>query len=330
MSKLREMYSDPRDKEKFPGPTIPEHEFITAGDSTVLMPVRRAGGTSEESNAVELRAGRGPSNYRSDYEAQEDYDDMVAGEYSREERARQRGVAGDLAYRATSLAPWLEDLEDATGLDAPGALNTAAEFTGPGDAKLLAMPWFIARAAGKDAVKKMAFIPQHALDAYGDPMGGSVMRYLDEGGKVPGTGLWDEGMEGTGREVLYSTPAERQAAERAMEKTASGASARHAAKTADEKEQVRKWALGEGGDDVQILPYRTPLERKRYEYDLVARKRQEEEDLYELLDAANRRQGLPAEEVVHQYVRPPARLKNLYDGDPQKAERLYKHYPLDD
>ena len=330
MSKLREMYSDPRDKEKFPGPTMPEHEFITAGDSTVLMPVRRAGGSSEEGNSVELWAGRGPSNYRSDYEAQEDYDDLVAGEYSREERARQRGIASDMAYRATSLAPWLEDLEDATGLDAPDALNTVAEFAGPGDAKLLAMPWFIAKAAGKDVMRKMAYVPQHSLDAYGDPAGRSVIKYLDEGGAAPGTGIWDEGYEGTGNEILYANREDRLASEQAIEKRAKEAHARYAEKEAAKKEQIRKWAMGEGWDDTPLEPYLTPLERKRQEYELAARRRREEDDLYELLDAASRRPGLPAGEVVHDYVPPKRRLKNLYDGDPAKAERLYKHYPLDD
>ena len=34
MSKLREMYSDPRDKGKFPGPTMPKDTMILiAGDS---------------------------------------------------------------------------------------------------------------------------------------------------------------------------------------------------------------------------------------------------------------------------------------------------------
>lgn len=47
MSKLREMYSDPRDKEKFPGPYRPKDTMIViAGDSE--------GGSSEEENTVTI------------------------------------------------------------------------------------------------------------------------------------------------------------------------------------------------------------------------------------------------------------------------------------
>ena len=129
MSKLRGMYPEPMINVGAISTQGPGYEFITAGDSTALMPVHRQERKHAEKSkpAVELRAGRGPSNYRSDAQAQRDYDDLIADGYTREERARQRGVAGDLAYRAASLGPWLEDLEDATGLDAPYLVDKAAD-----------------------------------------------------------------------------------------------------------------------------------------------------------------------------------------------------------
>lgn len=36
MSKLTDIYGDPREKGRFQGYTMPSHEFITAGDSTRL------------------------------------------------------------------------------------------------------------------------------------------------------------------------------------------------------------------------------------------------------------------------------------------------------
>ena len=96
---------------------------------------------------------------------------------------------------------------------------------------------------------------------------------------------------------------ELEAAERPLEKTARDAAARHEAMEASK------------------------LERRAQEFAEQQRAMREQEDLYELLDAANRRQGLPVDEVVHDYVRPPVRKKNAYDGDPQNAQRLYGYYP---
>lgn len=315
--------------------------------------------------AVELRAGRGPSNYRSDEEAQADYDDMLAEGYTREENARQREIAYDLAERVVSAEPWVRD----AGF-APEWLNQGSSLVSPFEgAKLLAMPWFIAKKMGQDGIWK-AFQRQATLDAAGDPAGRQILKYLDtERGIQPSYGVLDEGLASPADRGLWEErvaslpPVEREDAlaggfigfneddfplylTRAEADRVYGANQARASRAdAARRASIKSWLHKTDAEDAAVVlrPYRSPEERaaaaREEAVKAAAEKRKEAMDLeilYEELDYAGRHgyldeQGnfvpMPVGEVVHDYVKPKVRKKNSYDGDPSGAQRLYGYYP---
>lgn len=343
----------------------PGYEFITAGDSTALMPVHRQERTTAAVSkpAVELRAWRGPSgpsNHRSDAQAQADYDDLIADEYTRKERARQRDILYDLTGRVASAAPWLEDLEDATGLDAPYLVDKVAEFAGPGDAfnigrhALTAMPWFFTskRALESGAVReaRKAFQRQSVLDAAGDPTGMQMRRYVDDDLELPPRyGMQDEGLVLPDEDavLLFKTPRERQDHYARLELKARAADK-------NRNDQILAWALGPdtGPSTTELRPYiskeRREAAAREEAVKAAAAKRKEamdQEILYDELDYASRHGYLdgegnfvpmPASEVLRPYVdRPTRRL--LHRGNTPESEeaaramRLYDFYrPVED
>ena len=341
----------------------PGYEFITAGDSTALMPVHRQERPTVEKSkpAVELRAGRGgPSNYRSAAQAQKDYDDLIADEYTRKERARQREILYDLASRTASAAPWLEDLEDATGRDAPYLVDKVAEFAGPGDAfnigrhALTAMPWFFTskQALESGAVRsaRKAFQRQSVLDGAGDPTGMQMRRYVDDDLELePRYGIQDEGyvLPDEDAVTLFKTPRERQDHYARLELKA---------RAADKKrdDQILAWALGPdlGQATPELRPYVSPEKMaaaaREEAIKAAAAKRKEamdQEILYDELDYAGRHGYLdgegnfvpmPSSEVLRSYVDRPTR-RILYRGNTPESEEAAKamhlydqYYPVED
>lgn len=322
----------------------PGYEFITAGDSTALMPVHMQERTTAEKSKpkVELRAGRGPSTYRSDAQAQEDYDGLLAEGYTRKERARQRDILYDLAGRVASAAPWLEDLEDATGLDAPHIVDKAAEIAGPGDVfnigrhALTAMPWFFTskRALESGAVRnaRKAFQRQSVLDGAGDPTGMQMRRYVDDDLELePRYGIQDEGyvLPDEDATLLFKTARERQEHDARLELKA---------RAADKKrdDQILAWALGPdlGPSTPELRPYiskeKMAAAAREEAVRAAAAKRKEamdQEILYEELDYASRFKGMPADEVLREYVDEKRRYLNSRGGAAADATRLYKLYP---
>ena len=334
MSTFKEMYAAPKG-----------YEWVTGGDSTALLrTVAQKQAQEPSSPRVELRAARGPgpSTHRSDAQAQRDYDDLIAEEYTRKERARQRDILYDLAGRVASAAPWLEDLEDATGLDAPYLVDKAAEFAGPGDAfnlgrhALTAMPWFFTskRALESGAVRnaRKAFQRQSVLDAAGDPTGMQMRRYVDDDLELePRYGIQDEGYVLPDEDAipLFKTARERQDHYARLELKA---------RAADKKrdDQILAWALGPdlGQATPELRPYISP-ERREAAASLA---RQEEihaadvaalqqEIEYDMLDYASRFKGMPADEVLREYVDEKRRYLNSKGGAAADATRLYKMYP---
>ena len=333
----------------------PGYMFITAGDSTALMPVRRQEREPVEKSkpAVELRAGRGPSNYRSDEEAQADYDDMLAEGYTREENRRQREIATDLAERVISAEPWVRD----AGF-APEWLNKGSSLVSPFEgAKLLAMPWFIAKKMGQDGIWK-AFQRQVTLDAAGDPTGRQILKYLDtDRGIHPSYGVLDEGLASPADRGLWEDrvailpPAEREDAlsggfigfneddfplylTRAEADKVYGVNQARAARAdAARRASIKSWLHRTDAEDaaVKLQPYRTPEEKAAEAREMAvkaaAEKRKEamdQEILYEELDYAGRHgyldgQGnfvpMPVGEVTRSYVDRPTR-RFLYRGTP--------------
>lgn len=342
MSKLTDIYGEYTQPDatavKLPAYREPEVRLWQLGDSTALMPGRRP----EEHSAVELRAGRGPSTYRSDAQAQRDYDGLIAEENTRKERARQREILYDLASRTASAAPWLEDLEDATGLDAPYLVDKAAEFAGPGDAfnigrrALTAMPWFFTskRALESGAVRnaRKAFQRQSVLDGAGDPTGMQMRRYVDDDLELePRYGIQDEGyvLPDEDATLLFKTARERQEHDARLELKA---------RAADKKrdDQILAWALGPdlGPSTPELRPYiskeKMAAAAREEAVRAAAAKRKEamdQEILYEELDYASRFKGMPADEVLREYVDEKRRYLNSKGGAAAGATRLYKLYP---
>ena len=351
MSTFKEMYAAPKG-----------YEWVTGGDSTALLrTVAQKQAQEPSSPRVELRAGRGPSGpSRSDREAQEDYDSMLSEENTRKERARQRDILYDLAGRVASAAPWLEDLEDATGLDAPYLVDKAAEFAGPGDAfnigrrALTAMPWFFTskRALESGAVRnaRKAFQRQSVLDGAGDPTGMQMRRYVDDDLELePRYGIQDEGyvLPDEDATLLFKTARERQEHDARLELKA---------RAADKKrdDQILAWALGPdlGQATPELRPYVSPERRaaaaREEAVKAAAAKRKEamdQEILYEALDYASRHGYLdgegkfvpmPAGEVIRSYVDRPTRRLLYRDKTPgseeaAKAMHLYDLFrPVED
>lgn len=334
MSTLKEMYAAPKG-----------YEWVTGGDSTALLrTVAQKQAQEPSSPRVELRAARGPgpSTYRSDAQAQRDYDDLIAEENTRKERARQRDILYDLAGRVASAAPWLEDLEDATGLDAPYLVDKAAEFAGPGDAfnlgrhALTAMPWFFTskRALESGAVRnaRKAFQRQSVLDAADDPAGMLMRQYVDDDlAMEPRYGIQDEGyvLPDEDAPLLFKTARERQDHDARLELKARAADQ-------NRNNQILSWALGPdlGPSTPELRPYISKERREaaaslarqeeiRAAYEAALR--QELED--EALDYASRFKGMPADEVIRSYVDTKRRYLNSEGGPAADATRLYKLYP---
>lgn len=337
----------------------PPDTFKTLLGRTV--PIDAAAAGSEP--AVELRAGRGPSgpsNHRSDAQARADYDSMLAEEATRRERGRQREILYDLAGRASSLGPWLKDLEEGTGLDAPYLVDKAAELAGPGDAfnvgrhALTAMPWFFTskQALESGAVReaRKAFQRQSVLDGAGDPTGMQMRRYVDDDLELePRYGIQDEGyvLPDEDAVLLFKTARERQDHYARLELKARAADKKR-------KDQILAWALGPdlGPSTPELRPYVSPERRaaaaREEAVKAAAAKRKEamdQEILYEALDYAGRHGYLdgegnfvpmPAGEVIRSYVDRPTRRLLYRDKTPgseeaARATRLYKMYrPVED
>ena len=340
MSTFKEMYAAPKG-----------YEWVTGGDSTALLRTVAQKQAQEPSSPrepapsprVELRAGRGPYTAPvSDRQAQEDYDSMLSEEATRSERGRQREILYDLAGRTASLAPWLEDLEETTGLDAPYLVDKAAEFAGPGDAfnigrhALTAMPWFFTskRALESGAVRnaRKAFQRQSVLDGAGDPTGMQMRRYVDDDLELePRYGIQDEGyvLPDEDATLLFKTARERQEHDARLELKARAADQ-------NRKNQILAWALGPdlGQATPELRPYVSPERRAAAAREEAAKaaaaKRKEamdQEILYEELDYASRFKGMPADEVLREYVDEKRRYLNSKGGAAAGATRLYKLYP---